>query len=129
MRLWCILVVVACVGFGSGCETGPKVVPKGRVVVDASTEQKRLEVAAKLLNEVVIKLPPITRPGTAWTLVLNDGRFLEQRGAIQVESDGSATATFLAIRQGRRLIRFFALPPNDREASPAQAHEVRVTIE
>ena len=120
--------VVAAAVILVGCTTAPEPQPNGQVVVPVSAE-RRPQATVKLLNEVIVRLPPITTPGNVWTLVLNDERFFQQRRAIQQTPDGGALATFLAIHVGRRAIRFFALPPNAREGTPTQAYDILITVE
>jgi hypothetical protein len=125
--LLCFAVGLA--SFTAGCASSPTVVAKGRVDVPPQPDVARVNVTAKVNNLVVIGLPPIAASDREWTIVLNDARFLPQQRPIERKGDGSAVATFLAVREGRRMIRFFALPPNDREAVPSQSYEAVVEIE
>jgi hypothetical protein len=114
----------------AGCTgTTPTVVPKGRLEVTATIGAERQKIAVTMLQELVIKLPPVTHPGDQWTLVFNDGRFLQLRAPVQHAADGSASASFVAIRQGRRLLRFLELAPKDKEAIPNGGWDAMVTIE
>ncbi len=110
-----------------GCSSAPDLQPKGQAVVTATADGRRTYATVRLLNEVVVQLPPITTPGNHWVLVSNDERFLDPRGPIEPGPHG-ATARFLAIRVGRRLVRFFALPAG-REVVPTQDCELMFEIE
>lgn len=111
-----------------GCATASEPKPVGRVEIPAMTDEHP-HATVKLLNEVVVKLPPIETAGNVWTLVLNDARFLRELQPVTMTPDGGAVATFMATRAGRRPIRFFALPPKSREGTPTQAYEILITIE
>ncbi|WP_158277362.1 hypothetical protein [Opitutus sp. ER46] len=114
---------------GAGCASAPKLTPKGQVNVPATTaaEESRF-VTVPFHQEVVIHLPALTTPGTQWTLVMNDTRFTTPWRELTAQPDGTFVASFLAIREGRRTIRFLALPPDQREATATQAYEVRIEI-
>lgn len=103
--------------------------PAGRLEVPATPDGSRATVHAKLGNEIVLQLPPVTNPGDRWTIVLHDPRFLRQLRPIAAAPDGGATVSFLAIRQGRRMIRFLALPAAYREATTSQSYEAVIEIE
>lgn len=112
----------------AGCGTTKRTLtPQGEVVVDATGEPRRA-VTVKLHNLVRINLPPVRTEGHVWTIVANDYRFLQPHEALSVAADGSAKTSFIAVRQGRRPIRFFALPPGA-AVVPSQAVEVVVTIQ
>ncbi len=111
----------------AGCAHKAPLTPQGEVVVVA-TGAPRQPVAAKLRNLVRIQLPPVQTAGHAWTIVAHDYRFLQPRGPLTVAPDGSAEASFIAIRPGRRPVRFLALPPGA-VAVPSQAAEIVVTIQ
>lgn len=122
--------VIAVALLAGGCTSpAPVITPKGRTSIPAQTEAARPEGQVHLFDEVTIHLPPIAKPGNAWTLVLNDERYLDPLGPITPDPDGGGSARFLAVRAGRRVVRFFALPPKSREAVPSQRYEIRVTIE
>lgn len=127
---WRILTLCSALAAGatSGCNTTPKLEPKGKVVVPIQSDTPRIQVTAQLLNEIVVELPAIARSGDQWTIVFNDARFLKQLGPIEPRATGGFSARFMAIRIGRRPIRFFALPPG-REVEASQVHEVVVQIE
>ena len=114
---------------GVGCESSsPVLVAKGRAEIPVG-KSDHPHATVRLFDEVILHLPPIETPGNVWTLVLNDERYFQERGTITPEPGGGAVAKYLAIRAGRRAIRFFALPPNRREAVPTQVYEVRIAIE
>jgi hypothetical protein len=123
------LGLLSALGVTGGCSSPPKLQPKGEVVAAMPADGKRPKVTCKVLNELVVKLPPLTTSGTEWMIILNDTRFLQPWKPITPTPDGGATASFVALRQGRRAIRFFALPPQSREVAPAQAYELQVMIE
>lgn len=124
-----IAVAFAAAVFAAGCtSSAPVIKPKGKSSIPVQTDVVRPEGKARLFDEVTVHLPPIKSPGSSWTIVLNDERYLEPRGPIVSEPDGGAAATFLALRAGRRTIRFFALPPG-KEAVPTQRYEIRVSVE
>lgn len=112
-----------------GCASTPTLKPNGRAVIPVATTEERATATVKLLNEVVIQLPKISKPGDEWMLFLNDSRLLEQLRPVARGPDGEFSASFLAIKPGRRLVRFFALPPGRREAEPSQTYELIITIE
>ncbi|HVU36458.1 MAG TPA: hypothetical protein VHE61_23670 [Opitutaceae bacterium] len=113
-----------------GCSLTPKLEPKGHASVPVGTEGSTAVASVHVLDEVQIRLPPITTPGNQWIIVLNDSRFLEQRKPIVELGDGKGfVATFLAIHTGRRLIRFYALPIGSDEAVPTQSYEAVINIE
>lgn len=131
-RWWkpCLLLLTAAIV--AGCHSTPALVAQGRAIIPVQTEPGAgglYEAAAHLMNEVVIQLPPVRTPGNVWTVVLNDIRFFHQLRPVEMHPDGTGTATFLAIRAGRRPIRFFALPPNAREAEAKDFYEIRLTIQ
>jgi hypothetical protein len=126
IALWSVVTVGITAG---GCTSAPKIEPKGRVVIPLATGADRVPTTAHFLNEVVVELPPIGKPGDQWTIVFNDERFLKQLSPIEPREGGGFAIRFLAVRPGRRPIRFFALPPHGRESTPSQTHEVIVEIE
>lgn len=121
--------MIAAATFAANCASVPRIALRGKAVVPVAADEMRGTAKVALFNEVTIKLPPITAPGYEWTVVFNDIRYLKPLRAVEPASDGGFTATFLAVKQGRRLIRFFALPPALREATPAQSYELIVDIE
>jgi hypothetical protein len=127
---WRVLTLgsVIAVGAVGGCNTAPKLEPKGKVIVPIQSGTQRIQAAAHLLNEIFVQLPPIAKAGEQWTIVFNDTRYLKQLGPIEPSAGGGFSVRFLAVHVGRRPIRFFALPPG-REAEPSQIHEVVVEIE
>ena len=92
-------------------------------------ETAKPEATVHLLNEVRVHLPAIRAPGNDWIVVLNDARFFQQLRRITIGPDGHAVAAFLAIRAGRRPIRFLAVPSSGREATATQAYEITLTVE
>lgn len=124
-----IIAVLASSVAWPGCTSTPKLTPKGRAVIPVETAAEHATATVKLLNEVVVQLPRLEKAGDEWTIVFNDSRFLKQLRPIERAPDGSASVTFLAIRVGRRALRFFALSAGAREAEPTQSYEVLVTIE
>jgi hypothetical protein len=126
MAIWLVVTVGITAG---GCTSAPKIEPKGRVIIPLAIGADRVPTPVHFLNEVVVELPPISKPGDQWTIVFNDERFLKQLGPIEARASGGFVIRFLAVRPGRRPIRFFALPPDGRESTPSQIHEVIVEIE
>jgi hypothetical protein len=123
-----ILAATALAAILAGCTLlSPK--PAGRVEVTASVASEPTPVTAAPLNEVTIHLAPLKDPRNRWVVVFNDTRYLSQRKSVQLEPDGTSTASFLALRTGRRLIRFFELPQAERQGIAVQSCEVIVTIE
>ncbi len=126
----CLVILSAAVA--AGCQSTPTLVPKGHVVIPVQehlAESGRFEATVRLMNEVVLKLPAVAAPHNVWTVVLNDARFFRQLKPVEMSPDGTGTATFLAIQQGRREIRFFAVPPKGREVTSTQAYEIVLTVE
>lgn len=126
----CLVILSAAVA--AGCQSTPTLAPKGRIVIPVQehlSESGRFEATVRLLNEVVIKLPAVAVPHNVWTVVLNDARFFHQLKPVEMSPDGTGSATFLAIRMGRRDIRFAAVPPNGREVTSTQAYEIALTVE
>jgi hypothetical protein len=126
MAFWSVVAVGITTG---GCASAPKIEPKGRTVVPLAIGADRVPTPVQLFNEVVVELPPITKPGDQWTIVFNDERFLKQLSPIEPRAGGGFVIRFFAARPGRRPIRFFALPPSGRESAPSQIHEVIVEIQ
>lgn len=125
-----LLLVLAGVWIAlAGCTSAPKVPRDGRFEAPASTQSETVRVKVKLFNEVVLHLPPIAAPGDQWAIALNDVRFLKQLGEITPAANGESVVSFHAIRPGRRTIRFLALAPGAREATPSQRYNVIVEIE
>lgn len=131
VRRWCFHWALAALALAlAGCASAPPPLqPKGRVAVPADAAATRVQASAKTLNEVVISLPPVQTAGHRWVLMLNDARVLQPWRPLEAAADGTTTATFLAIKPGKRLVRFFALPAVEREAVPSQAYEVAIEIE
>jgi hypothetical protein len=116
--------------FVAGCESASRLRPNGRAVVPVQARGDELPTTkVKLGNEVVIQLPELDTPGTAWTIVFNDVRFLDQLRPIEASPGGGFTASFLAIHTGRRPLRFLAIPIGVREATPTQSYDLVVEIE
>lgn len=123
-----ILAATALAAIVAGCAMlSPK--PSGRVEVTAAADSQPTPVTAAPLNEVTIHLAPLKDQRNRWVVVFNDTRYLSQRTPLLLERDGTSTASFLALRPGRRLIRFFELPPAERQGIAVQSCEVLVTIE
>lgn len=111
-----------------GCSSAPKLEPHGRAVIAVAADQTRIDTSVQLLNEVVIQLPPIATPGEQWMLVFNDERFLQPLSPLVRTPDGGATMRFLAVRVGRRKMRFFVVPPG-KEVVPTRQCELAIEIE
>jgi hypothetical protein len=130
--VWRVIAICSVVTAGitaGGCASTPKIEPKGRVIIPLAVGADRVPTPVKVLNEVVVELPPISKSGDQWTIVFNDERFLKQLSPIVPRAGGGFVIRFLAVNTGRRPIRFFALPPAGRELTPSQTHEVLVEIE
>jgi hypothetical protein len=112
-----------------GCVSEPEVKPKGRTVVPIHAGSNRVKLSVHLLDEVVVQLPPVAAPGNQWTIVYNDARYLKPLGTIQPDKDGGYQMSLLAVHQGRRALRLFALPPTGRERVPSQTYELLFEIE
>jgi hypothetical protein len=124
------LMAMAAVLFTAACTSStPPIVVNGKADIPAQPGAATPEGKVRLFNEVMIHLPRIEGPGNVWTIVLNDERYLDPQGPIVPEPNGGAVAKFIALRGGRRAVRFFALPPKQKEAVPTQRYEIRVTIE
>lgn len=89
----------------------------------------RAEARVVFQNEVRIQLPPVNVAGNEWVVVKNDTRYLRPLRAVERQPDGGYVAPFVALREGRRAVRFFELPPGRRKSEPAQTYEVVVEIE
>jgi hypothetical protein len=125
---WVAVITAAIVQ--TSCLGVAPIKPKGKAVVPLNTDVRIVEAKVPLLAEVVIELPAIANPDNQWLIVYNDARFLRPLRRIEPAAVGKGfTARFLAIRDGRRSIRFFALHPGRREAVPSQTYEVRIEIE
>lgn len=123
-----LLVVALCL-LAFGCASAPKLTPKARVEVPVATGESRTRIVAKPLDELVVALPPLENAEHHWTIGLNDERILRILQPIRTNAAGHTSVSFFAVKPGRRLIRFFALPPATRESSPSQIYEVAVEIQ
>lgn len=110
----------------TACESTPA--PTGRIDVPVRADGRRVEVAANVGAELRIALPPVAHAGDAWTLVLHDPRYLKIVRPVTTTPDGG-TVSFLALKPGRRFLRFLAIPPAHREAIATQAYDIRVEIQ
>lgn len=127
-----LCLVILSAALAAGCQSTPTLAPKGRIVISVQehlADSGRFEATVQLMNEVVIKLPAVAAADNVWTVVLNDARYFHQMKPVEMAPDGTGTATFLAIRQGRRDIRFAAVPPKGREVTSTQAYEIVLTVE
>lgn len=131
VRRVCLSVALAgLAALAASCESTPKLAAKGRLEVPVAEPGVRpVRVKAKFLDEVVIALPPVSQPGNQWMIVMNDGRWLQPRRAMVTAANGSATMAFLAIKPGRRPLRFAAVAPNVRESVPSDVYDLVIEIE
>jgi hypothetical protein len=127
LRPLVLLLSTACTIALAGCTSAPQFVPHGRIEIPVQ-EGPAPKATVVFGNEVLVHLPAVTTPGHVWTVLLNDTRFLHELRPIQMAPDGTGVAAFLAIREGRRPIRFVAVPPNVRETTPDQGYEITLTI-
>jgi hypothetical protein len=115
----------------AGCGTTvPEIKPKGHATITFAPDGRFVEAKVDLFNEVLIELPPPDNPQHTWTIVLNDARFLklEREVAPDPNHPGEFVATFLAIRVGKRRVRFLAVPSGMREAVSSELREAIVEI-
>ena len=111
-----------------GCSSAPKLEPHGQAMIAVTADQTRIDASVQLLNEVVVQLPPIGTPGEQWILALNDERFLQPLAPLVRLPDGAAKMRFLAVRVGRRKMRFFVVPPG-KEVVPTRECELTIEIQ
>jgi len=116
------------VALSTGCSSAPSLEPKRKVPVPFATNVARAQATVNVLDEVDIQLPTPAKTGDTWTIVFNDARFLKQLAPIEPTGESGFAARFLAVRNGRRLVRFFTLP-SGREVEPSQIYEVVIQID
>ncbi len=111
-----------------GCTIVP-VRTKGVVDVPLQADATRAEATAAPRNEVRIHLAPLKDARNHWGVVLNDTRFLRQLSAIERNTDGTFTVSFVALKPGRRTVRLLETPAAGRETVALQTYEVIIEIE
>lgn len=121
------VTIAALLSWVAGCSSAPKIEPHGEALIQATADETRVAATVHLLNAVNIQLPPLKVAGTQWVLVYNDERFLQPTARLTPTPDGGAKMQFLAVRAGRRIVRFFALPPG-KEVVPTQTCELVIEI-
>lgn len=129
---WRVLTIIAIGAVGlacGGCASAPRLTPNGEARLPADTSGARVRATVKTMNEVIVELPALAEPGDEWMIALNDSRYFKQLRPIEVLPNGVPVARFLALKPGRRPIRFFASPPRQREVAPHQIYEIVITIE
>jgi hypothetical protein len=120
----------------SGCETAPQRHPRGTQTVALSSDHVSPEVAIEVITAVELMLPP-GPPGSAgcvWEITSNNVRVLEQMGPMKPEPTADplrapmTSISFYALKQGRSVLRFALIRPNESESTPLAKCEVTVRV-
>jgi hypothetical protein len=120
----------------SGCESAPQRHPRSIQTVALSADRVSPDVAIDVVTAVELVLPqgPQGSAGCAWEITSNNVRILEQMGPMRPAPAGDSlrapmtSISFYALKQGRSVLRFVLVRPNETEAIPLAKCEVTVRV-
>ena len=124
-------VLLVALALCAGCDTAPQRQARSTLTCILVPDHPADPVKIAIVTGIKVVLPgPDAGSNLVWEIASNNNKVLEQTTPLRVSpgSPVTTTASFYALKPGKSVLRFFLVPPGNKEAVPAARCELTVRV-